>query len=165
MNKLAMQISEAFYRQSRREQLIILAGGACLLLYAVWFLFAAPLRGAVVAERAKTAAVSQSLARVQTLAATIENAKNQQGNERQPKVSLAELVDRSLRAHGLVMQGFQPSGDNQVRLRLDNASYASVVRWLHELETVQGVQVQELATSASQSPGLVMVNVRLRKGS
>ena len=164
MNETLQQLQNQFYAQPRRDQIMLLAGSACVLLYLLWFALVVPLQDAVAAERARTASVSQTLARVESLAAVVAQTEKQQAKQRQkPTTSIAELVDRSLRDNGLVMRGFQPSNDGEVRLRLDNVRYSSLLQWLYQLETVHGVQIKELATSASSSAGLVMVNVRLRK--
>lgn len=164
MNSLVNQIVEYFYRQTRREQIILLVGGGCVLLYVIWFFLVMSLQGAVTEERARTQSVSKTLARVESLAVSVYHAEQVREKESQkPFTSIAELVDLSLRANGLTMRGFQPSSDGEVRLRLDNVPYASLIQWLYELEALHGVQVKELATSASNTAGLVMVNVRLRK--
>ncbi len=163
-NRALQQLAQRFYAQPRREQIMLLTASACVLLYTVWFALVVPLQEAVKAERARTLSVSRSLARVESLAASVAQANQQQTRESQkPLTSIAELVDRSLRDNGLVMRGFQPSSDGEARLRLDNVPYDRLLQWLHDLETVQGVQIRELATSASSTAGRVMVNVRLRK--
>lgn len=166
MNNYLQPIIDAFNRQSRREQVILLVGGFCVSLYALWFLLITPTQQAVVEERQRTAAVSQALSRVQALAVTVRQTEKQQKSSTQKSaLSIADVVDRSLRANGLEMRGFQPGSEGEVRLRLDNVPYAQLIQWLYELETTHGVLVKELATSSSSAAGRVMVNVRLRKES
>jgi|GEM_PF-579584 len=166
MNNYLQPVIEAFNRQNRREQVILLIGAFCVAVYALWFLLIVPMQQAVMEERQRTAAVNQALSRVEVLAVTVRQTEKQQKSAKQKSsLSIADVVDRSLRANGLEMRGFQPGGEGEVRLRLDNVPYAQLIQWLFELETSHGVQVKELATSSSNSAGRVMVNVRLRKES
>lgn len=158
------QLSDGFYRQSRRDQWVLLLGGGCVLIYAIWFFLLEPLEEKTAVERTHTESVASALVRVQRLASRLYSAQElEQHAKQKPSISIAELVDRSLQANGLVMRGFQPSGRGEVKLRLDNVAYSGLIQWLHELEVAQGVQVKELAMSAGSEAGLVMVNVRLRK--
>lgn len=164
MNETLQSWINRFYAQPRRDQIMLLVGVGCVALYLVWFALVEPLKEAVQAERVRTQSVAQALARVEALAATVAHAEAQQAKQsRKTLTSIAELVDKSLRNNGLVMRGFQPSNDGEVRLRLDNVPYTSLLQWLYELETTHGVQIKEVATTASTTPGRVMVNVRLRK--
>ncbi len=57
-----------------------------------------------------------------------------------------------------------PSRDGQTAtVRFDNVSLASVVQWLYQLETNHNTLIEDLNLVAGNSPGNVMVTVRLRK--
>jgi len=164
MNQSALQnIVEAFNRYTQREQIILLAGGFSIALYLLWKLLIVPVAELRQQELSRTAGMALTLAQVQTMASSLKAApKTEQAKGRG---SIAELVDRTLQNNGLRMTGFQPGANGEARLRLDNVTFAGLSQWLYELEFTHGVQVRELSANASNTPGLVMVSVRLRKES
>ena len=78
-----------------------------------------------------------------------------------PEELLAQLVDRTVAAHQLHMSRFQPGSGGDVQVRLDNAAFAQVLRWLNVLETEQGVTIRELVIAPGSGSGFVNVSVRL----
>lgn len=155
---------DRFYRQTRREQIVLLAGAVCVSLYCIWLLWLSPIATSMAEEQGRTVALLGSLSRVESLVSSIERRKQEKNTHRLNQVSMAELIDRSLRRNHLTMQGFQPASNGEVRLRFEAANYASLLQWLHELEIMHGIDVSEFMVTGGGSAGLVMANVRLRKG-
>ena len=162
MNKFSSEFVAGFYRFNRREQIILLWGALAVTLYILLQLVVLPIQQMTQMQIERNKNLALTVAQVQTLAATLltsdtpKNATNNGG-------SIAELVDRTLGAHGLRMSGFNPGSNGEVRLRLDNVSFSGLSRWLHELEFKHAVQVRELSMNLTSTPGLITVNVRLRK--
>jgi general secretion pathway protein M len=59
------------------------------------------------------------------------------------------------------MSRFQPGSSGDVQVRLDNAAFDQVIRWLNDLESTQGVTTRELVIAQGSAAGLVNVSVRL----
>ena len=156
-------IKQWFLQRDRREQLILAVGLVCVAVYLLWFAVLGPLQQARQAQLQANMLAAERLARVQLLAAEF-NQRSRQSNRPRSGGSIAELVDQSLRKHGLQMQGFQPSSSGEVNLRLDSAVFNNLIHWLYELENQHQVQVRELSVVSGNEPGQVVANVRLFKG-
>ena len=162
MNKLSSDFVASFYRFNRREQIILLCGAMAVTLYILWQLVIAPIQQMTQTQIERNKNLAVTVAQVQTLASTLLTSDGPKKTSVSGG-SIAELVDRTLGAHGLRMSGFNPGSNGEVRLRLDNVSFTGLSKWLHELESKHAVQVRELSVNTSSTPGLIAVNVRLRK--
>jgi general secretion pathway protein M len=151
----------AFYRLPRRDQLALLLGAVVLLLYALGRGVLLPLHdyGALQARRSE--ALLHSWQQVQALAGEIAALERSGGERRADRVDLPQLVDRSLRQHGLSMSGFQPGREGDVRLRLEGVDFQPLLHWLYQLETQHPVRVAELSVLPTRQPSRVSVQLRL----
>ncbi|MEX1031859.1 MAG: type II secretion system protein GspM [Cellvibrionaceae bacterium] len=154
-----------FYQQTRRDQIAIVIGGFCLGVYLLWLLALRPLSNAAESSATRYQSTAASLARVKTMAATLQYRQANATNRPQAQsVSIAGLVDRSTNAIGLRATSMDPSSDGQTAaVRFDSAELANILQWLHELETTHQVQIEYLSLNAANQPGQVMATVRLRK--
>ena len=57
-----------------------------------------------------------------------------------------------------------PSGENGLRLRLEGASFDSMVVWLASLQQQYGVSVSDATIDAAGAPGLVNASITLTHG-
>jgi general secretion pathway protein M len=162
VNKISTDIIEAFYRFSRREQIVLLWGALVLGFYLLWKLLVVPVFEHTQTQVDRNKEMAVTLAQVQSMAATLKSAAKETPTAAGGG-SIAELIDRSLQKQGLRMAGFQPGANGEARLRLDNVTFAGLTKWLYELEFTHGVQVRELSVTSAANSGLVMVNLRVRK--
>ncbi|TQV82507.1 type II secretion system protein M [Exilibacterium tricleocarpae] len=154
---------EWFLQRDRREQLILAIGAVCLLIFLLWSVVLQPLQKAREEQARTNVIAAEKLARVQELAAELQQRSRTAAVPRS-RGSIADLVDQTLRKHGLQMQGFQPSSSGEVKLRLDGAPFNNFMHWIHELESQHSVQVRELSVVTGNVAGEVVANVRLFKG-
>lgn len=79
--------------------------------------------------------------------------------------TLLNLVDQGSKSNGLAssITRLQPEGEKEVRLWFDQVSYESLMRWVLELETAQGVQVAELNVGRTANAGMVSARLILRR--
>jgi general secretion pathway protein M len=147
---------------SLRDQGMLILLAAAVLLYVSYQMFWRPL--AIANERLTTqnAAATQSLASITQLAAQYRELQrsNTQGSVDQGE-TLTQLVDSSVANNGLHMSRFQPGSNGDVQVRLDNAGFDQVLRWLHELESKHNVTIRELGIAPGSGSGLVNISVRL----
>lgn len=164
LKALLRRAGDRFYNQSSREQWLLLLGTVCVMLYMVYFFVMVPFAQRLDLEQRQTQALQETLVSVQGLAGELYGLQqNQSRQQRAPVTNIAQLIDRSLRAHGLTMRGFQPGADGQAQLRLDNVAYSHVLRWLYDIEVRQQVVIKELSLVRGQAPGMVAANIRLYK--
>ena len=80
--------------------------------------------------------------------------------------SLMVLADRTSRASGLggAIRDQSPAGDNALKLRLEGASFDSMIGWLAALDINYGVSVSAATIDAASAPGLVNATVTLTHG-
>jgi general secretion pathway protein M len=155
------QIMAFLNNYNRREQIMIIACALAMTLYLVWLLVLTPIekkRDQLL--QAKTTA-TQSLGRVQMLAAQIQQLRD--AGSQASDENINGLIDSSLRANGLQMTGLQPGNNGEVRVRLDRAGYEPLMQWLYEMEYKQGVTVNDMSLAVTNEPGIVTVNIRLYK--
>jgi general secretion pathway protein M len=146
---------------SSREQLTLGLGAIALVIYLLFVMVLDPLRQNLEQQRNRNQASQEALQRMRNMAALWINREQNGGPSR--SASIVELVDRSMRQHNIRMSGMQPSGSSDVRLRLDQVNFDSLLAWLYDMEIAEGVQIRDLSVAAGADPGTVVVNVRLHK--
>lgn len=79
--------------------------------------------------------------------------------------SLIVMVDESAQRSGLgtALTGSQPSGNGGLSVRVENASFDTLVAWLAMLEQQHQVTVESASVNPTAKPGVVSANVVLRK--
>jgi len=77
------------------------------------------------------------------------------------------LIDSSARESGLgsALNSTEPGGPGALRVRLDRASFDTLVSWLAKLSQQNGVHVQSATIDAAGPPGLVNAGIELRTAS
>lgn len=147
---------------SLRDQAMLVLLAAAMLLYVLYQMLWHPLAAANSSLAAQNAAVAKSLASVNQLAAQYRELQKSsaQDNSGQGE-TLTQLVDQTVAGNQLHMSRFQPGSSGDVQVRLDNASFDQVLRWLGELESKHGVTLREFGIAPGSGPGLVNVSVRL----
>jgi len=71
------------------------------------------------------------------------------------------LVTRSARESGLVLQRFEPSGDNSVRIWMDNVPFSNVASWMETLSVENGVLIDQAALEKTAEGGKVTARLTL----
>jgi general secretion pathway protein M len=77
--------------------------------------------------------------------------------------TLVGVVDASSREAGLTLAGTDPIGTTQLKVRLDNAPFDSLVGWLIRLQQTSGVAVQSAAIERTANPGQVNATLTLNR--
>lgn len=75
--------------------------------------------------------------------------------------ALMALVTRSARESGLALQRFEPSGEDAIRVWLEDAPFAEVAAWLEQLKSGNGVIIDQAAMDRADEPGRVSVRLTL----
>ena len=147
---------------SLRDQAMLVLLAAALLLYMLYQMLWHPLAAANRNLERQNAAVAQSVANMNQLAAQFRELQKANGPAAASGgETLTQLVDETVAANQLHMSRFQPGSSGDVQVRFDNASFDQILRWLHELENKHGVTLREFGVSPGSGPGLVNVSVRL----
>jgi len=155
-------IKEWWNQASSRDQMALVICGMLLALYLLYIALLKPVMDMRDTQLVKNAAQQQALERVRNYAAIWVNQgevkKNAANNG-----TIVELVDSSLRKNNLKLSGMQPSGSNDVRIRLEQVPFDNLLAWLYEIEVVQRMQIKDISVANGASAGLVSVNMRLHR--
>ncbi len=75
---------------------------------------------------------------------------------------LLTRVSRTAQHHQIKPNRLQPEGEGNVSVWFDGVAFDSLIRWLQELETREGISVQQISLDRQDRPGLVNARIVLR---
>lgn len=75
--------------------------------------------------------------------------------------ALMSTVTGSANEAGLSLQRFEPSGENGIRVWLENAPFSQVALWLETLNSEYGIGIDQAAMDRGDSSGQVSVRLTL----
>lgn len=149
--------------EPRQKRLIGLAGlvlVAALVYVWVW----EPLAEARAAERERIAHQQALLNWLEGVAPLAERLRRDGAGRRDlGGRSLLGLADETARAAGLAgaMARIEPTGDDEVRVWLEDADFVTVMGWLEDFSRSRPVQVSQLQVDRAEGEGRVNVRVTL----
>ena len=157
-----MNLASRFNQMSLRDQAMLALLGGVLLLYIVYMVLWRPLANSNEQLQRQVTAATQSLENMGRLAAEYRQLQQRSSQtDMASRGTLAEVIDRSVKAQQLQMSRLQPGSSGDVQVRLDNAPVDAVLRWLNQLESEESVQVRDLSVTVGATAGLVNLSVRL----
>lgn len=151
-----------FQRLSQREQLMVLAGAALTVLLILYALAWAPLKNAISAYEAGNDEARETLEWMRQAVADVNQGSVGDGAANQAQ-SISALVDTTLPDYSLVMQRYQPTGEDSAQLWLEEAPVSQVIAWLTAMERDYGMRLINVAITSADKQGFVKTRVRLGK--
>jgi type II secretory pathway component PulM len=146
---------------SERDRRTLLIGAGIVALLLVYLVF--QLDSNVSSARKRITRKLDDLAWVQTAAPEIiaSGPITTTGGQ-----SLLVIVDRSAREFGLgnALAGSEPSGPGGLSVRLQKASFDTLVNWLARLSQQNGIRVDSASIDNAGTPGLVNAAIVLHMG-
>jgi len=78
--------------------------------------------------------------------------------------SLLSIVDQAAKNNklGSALKRVEPKGANEVRVRLEQASFNDVARWLSQLQNKYGIIVSTITIDRQDASGIANVNLMLK---
>ena len=148
---------DSLSERDRRTLLIGAAIVAVLLLYLV-----IELNSNVSSARKRITRKLDDLAWIQTASPELLSAPMATGGGE----SLLVIVDRSAREFGLgtALAGSEPSGPGGLSVRLQKASFDTLINWLARLSQQNGIRVDSASIDNAGTPGLVNAAIVLHMG-
>lgn len=150
-----------------REQLSVLVAavfvGFAVLYFGLW----TPLANRQANLASSVTVWERSLAELRPLKSAVRNA----GSSARPGAgagqSLVVIVDSTVTGHNLstALQRSQPTGANGIRVEFQEAAFDDLVRWLGDLSSRYGMQVQSanFSVSTQNIPGRVNASLTLER--
>jgi general secretion pathway protein M len=147
-----------------RERNLVYAAAAIAAIGVLYVGIAMPLARMHVRQAARVEKKTADLAWMRQAAPRVSAIVGQGGAAGHE--SLVVLIDRTGRESGLAssVRDQSPSGDNGLRLRLEGASFDSMVTWLANLQQQYGVTVAAATIDSASAPGLVNASITLTHG-
>jgi general secretion pathway protein M len=154
-----------FKAQSPRDQRVALSGAVIALLVLVLAIFV-PLDTSVARATTRVQHKQSDLAWMQLVAPQLA-AAGASVTAPTSQRSLIVVIDTSARESGLgsALNSTEPGGPGALRVRLDKASFDTLVAWLAKLSQQNGVHVEQATIDAAGPPGLVNAGIVLRTAS
>ncbi|MDF1727660.1 MAG: type II secretion system protein M [Sulfitobacter sp.] len=137
-----------------RERLLILGGGAILILLAVWFYVWQPV---VQAQAAQSDRIARYLTLIDLARQNGEGAPVAPAPQ-VPDTPLAQRITQSGEAAGITLARLDPEGA-RLRITVAEAPYAELIAWIAALEAQSGVRALSVEMSRLTGPGMVSLRM------
>ena len=159
LNSLSL---ESFGTLSRREQRVVLVGGAAAALILVFGLLV-PLDRSVAHAQERLTRKHADLSWMQSVSPELALAAPPPAASGE---SLLVIIDRSARESGLAgaLSGSEPGAPGTLSVRLEKAPFDTLVAWLARLGQQNGVTVDSATIEKAGAPGLVNAAIVLHSG-
>lgn len=153
-------MKEWFSQLNQREQMSLLLLGLALGLYLLYILIWSPLDDRREELALQNGAVAESLVRVDAMVSELLQLRSS-GAKPDAKRNLMTVINESTTRLQLSVSRLQPNSRGEIQVRLENATFDHVLRWLHEMEYREGLLVRELSVTQTGTVGRVNVTVRI----
>lgn len=150
-----------FLTRPQNEQISLAVLAGALVVYGLWMGLLSPLQNArdeALAQNVRAAEVKQQ---VNAMVTEIQRLRG--AGATQVKANLLTLVNQVSQSQGLPISRMQPSSNGELQVRFESVLFNDVVGFLHQLETVEGVIVREVALTQT-TVGVVSATIRLAQG-
>lgn len=150
-----------FLTRPQNEQISLAVLAGALVVYGLWMGLLSPLQNArdeALMQNVRAAEVKQQ---VNAMVTEIQRLRGTGAT--QVKANLLTLVNQVSQSQGLPISRIQPSSNGELQVRFESVLFNDVVGFLHQLETVEGVIVREVALTQTTA-GVVSATIRLAHG-
>ncbi len=148
-----------FYRLNPREQLSVLVMLVAVLLYLVYIALWSPLAERRDTMASRNTATQESLQRVDAMVSEILRLRDSD-NRSSNSGNLTGLINQTTASNQLSVSRLQPNSRGEVQVRLEAVSFVSLMTWLDQLESGEGLSVLEIAITQAGASGQVNATVR-----
>mgnify|MGYP001460505364 FL=1 len=153
-------MKEWFSQLNQREQLSLLLLSSALLLYLLYIFVLSPLESQREQLIAQNSAVTESQGRVDAMVSQLLQLR-QGGAKAGAKRNLTSVINQSTARLQLPVMRLQPNSRGEIQVRIENASFNDVLKWLNEMEYTESLLVREVSVTPAASAGRVNITVRI----
>lgn len=153
-------MKEWFSQLNQREQLSLLLLSSALLLYLLYIFVLSPLESQREQLIAQNSAVTESQGRVDAMVSQLLQLR-QGGSKAGAKRNLTSVINQSTTRLQLPVMRLQPNSRGEIQVRIENASFNDVLKWLNEMEYTESLLVREVSVTPAASAGRVNITVRI----
>lgn len=151
---------------SRRERVLLAAGAGGVLLVLLFLIAWHPFSRHVDRLRDSVTAQRELRVWIQQAAAEVKQLRGSAPARRGGGQSLLAAADSTARQHGLAaaMKRVEPEGTDKVRIRLEQAGFDDMTRWLELLVREHGVRIESITIDGRNQTGAVDARLTLQAG-
>ena len=153
-------MKEWFTQLNQREQMSLLALGLVLLLYLLYMLVWAPLDEKRDQLALQNSVIAESQMRVDAMVSELMQLRAS-GVKTGSGRSLTSVINESTSLLQLPVMRLQPNSRGEIQVRLENAAFDDVLKWLYQMEYTEHMLVREVSLTQSSTAGLVNVTARI----
>jgi general secretion pathway protein M len=160
------KLKDWFFSLQPRERALVVIGGAAVLIVAVYLLALAPFYGAVNARAERVARKEGDLAWMRSVGGEVMALNASSPTAPAPSnESLVVLIDRTARECGLgsALTGQTPTGENGIRVRLEQAEFDKLIVCLGSLQQSHSVSIESANIDRTAKPGFVNASLVLTR--
>lgn len=145
---------------SQRDQLSLLVLALALGLYVLYMFVWSPLDARRDALALQNSAIAESRVRVDAMVSELLQLR-QSGNKPGAQRNLTSVINASTSRLQLPVIRLQPNSRGEIQVRIENATFDDVLKWLYEMEYKEGLLVQEVSLMQAGTVGRVNITVRI----
>ena len=153
-------MKEWFSQLNQREQLSLLLLSLALLVYLLYILILSPLESEREQLIAQNSAVIESQGRVDAMVSQLLQLR-EGGAKAGAKRNLTSVINQSTSRLQLPVMRLQPNSRGEIQVRIENASFNDVLKWLNEMEYTESLLVREVSVTPAASAGRINITVRI----
>ena len=153
-------MKEWFSQLNQREQLSLLLLSLALLVYLLYILVLSPLESEREQLIAQNSAVTESQGRVDAMVSQLLQLR-EGGAKAGAKRNLTSVINQSTSRLQLPVMRLQPNSRGEIQVRIENASFNDVLKWLNEMEYTESLLVREVSVTPAASAGRINITVRI----
>ena len=153
-------MKEWFAQLNQREQVSLLVLALALALYLLYMFVWSPLDARREQLALQNTAIAESQVRVDAMVSQLLQLR-EGGAKTGVQRNLTSVINESTGRFQLPVMRLQPNSRGEIQVRVENASFDDVLKWLHEMEYGKGLLVREASVTPANSAGRVNVTVRI----
>lgn len=153
-------MKEWFSQLNQREQMSLLVLGVAVSLYLLYIFVWSPLDTRREQLAVQNTAIAESQVRVDAMVSQLLELR-EGGTRTGAKRNLTSVINESTARFQLPVIRLQPNSRGEIQVRVENASFDDVLKWLHEMEYGQSLLVREVSVTPANTAGRVNVTVRI----
>jgi general secretion pathway protein M len=160
------KLKDWFFSLQPRERALVVTGGLAVLIVAIYLLALAPFYAAVNARAERVARKEGDLAWMRSVGGEVMALGASSPIAVAPSdESLVVLIDRTARECGLgaALTGQTPTGENGIRVRLEQAEFDKLVVCLGSLQQAHSVAIESANIDRTGKPGFVNASLVLTR--
>lgn len=164
MQRMIAQYDHLPRRDQQALGVLMLAVLLAIVYFAIWRPAADYHRDAAAAREQAAELLTWMQAnqsRIQQLAQSRDQGKSTSSQLNDSR-ALMSTVTRSASEAGLTLQRFEPSGEQAIRVWLEQVPFNQVAAWLEQLTGEYGIQIDQAALDRGETPGMVSVRLTLK---